>query len=163
MKRHTPESFARAIAPDRLARAVERGLRRIAPAVRRSVAGDAVARRMRDAGSEPVRRAEGDDGPLRITSRPASTGPVRYAAAVRGGVAGAIDRVTQTAPLRITYAMGVDTDVVPQGLNELPPKPGSTRTAPARPTFTASIKAKARELRRLARKMFTGAVREVVQ
>ena len=155
MKRHTPESFARAIAPDRLARAVERGLRRIAPAVRRSVAGDAVARRMRDAGSEPVRRAEGDDGPLRITSRAVSGGPVRYAAAVRGGVPGSIDRVQQTAPLRITYEMGVDLGAVPQGHNE--------RGTSARPTFTASIKAKARELRRLARKMFTGAVREVVQ
>ena len=157
MKRYTPDEFARVIAPDRLLERIRRGLDGIRPAVRRAVAGDAVANRMRDAGSEPVRRRSDDTGPLRITSRP-GTDPVRYAKAVRGGVAGSIDRIAQTAPLRITYEMGVDLKLVPQGHNELP-----GRGRPARPTFTASIVDKARELRAMVRDAFTDAVRGAVR
>lgn len=152
MRRYTPDQFAARIAPDRIRAEVERRFRRILPAVRRAVAGDAVANRMRDAKGEPVRRDPDDAGPLRITSRAESDGPVRYAKAVRGGVPGSIDRVEQAAPLRVTYSMGVDLDAVPQGYNE-----------ERYPTFTASIKARARELRRMVREEFVSGLRSLVR
>ncbi|MEM6286639.1 MAG: hypothetical protein AAF845_05740 [Bacteroidota bacterium] len=160
MRRYTPQQFADRIAGDRLAREVERRFRRVTRAVRAAVTGDAIGRRMRDARSEPVRRDEDDSGPLRITSRPIRSGPVRYATAVRGSVRGSIDRVVNAGPLRLAYEMGVDARVVPQGLNE---RPGRTVGRPARPTFTASITAKARELRRLVRGAFVGSVRGLIR
>ena len=156
MKRYTPDEFARQIAPDRIARAIEERFRRITPAVRRAVAGHAVSNRMRDTSGEPVRRYGEDTGPLRSTSR--ARGPVRYAKAVRGGNGpgtgpdGSIDRVVQTAPLRVSYEMGVDLDLVPQGLNEA-----------TRPTFTVSIKTKARELRQLVQDAFVAGLRGLVR
>lgn len=148
MKRYTPDEFAAVLAG--LPAAIEAGLRRVTAAVRQRVVAGAVGH-MRDARGEPVRRRKDDTGPLRITSRP-GLDPVRYLKAVRGGETGSIDRVTETAPLRVSYEMGVDTRVVPQGVNEK-----------TRPTFTRAITEQADELRRIARRVFVDGLRSLVR
>ena len=157
MKRYTPDEFA-----DRLAKlrpAIRAAFRRTTPAVRQRVAGRAIGTYMRDAGSEPVRRDSEDTGPLRITSRPGRD-PIRYLKAVKGGEAGSVDRIEETAPLRVTYSMGVDTRVVPQGVNETGSKDDSI---PARPTFLRAIQDEAKALRRIARDILVDALRGVIR
>ena len=150
MKRYAPDEFAALLG--RLPAAIEAAFRRVTPAVRQRVAGRAATSHMRDAGAEPVRRSPEDSGPLRITSRDTTGGPVRYLKAVKGGVPGSVDRVTASAPLRITYEMGVDLGAVPQGYNE-----------DRYPTFTAAIKDEAAALCRIARDVFVSGLRSLVR